>query len=53
MAKDPVQDRLRAIIASKKKGRKRPPKEKPVEANSGKVVSIMDALKKSLASEKR
>ncbi|ODN68512.1 Ku protein [Methylobrevis pamukkalensis] len=52
MVGDPVQARLLDIIAAKKKGRKRAakPKAEP-EARPDNVVSIMDALKKSLASE--
>ncbi len=52
MVRDPVQERLLDIIAAKKKGKKRPKKAEPDEAPSGKVVSIMDALKKSIAAEK-
>ncbi len=52
MVEDPVQAKLLDIIAAKKKGRKRPAKAKaPAEAAPGNVVSIMDALKKSLAAE--
>ncbi len=51
---DPLQDNLKALIASKKKNRRRSAprrgKEEP-EAPTN-VVNIMDALKKSLASEK-
>jgi DNA end-binding protein Ku len=52
MVDDPVQDRLLEIIAAKKKGKKRPakPKESASEPTSN-VVNIMDALKKSIASE--
>lgn len=55
MAEDPVQDKLSDIIKAKKKGRKKtPPAEKKTPApTGGNVVSIMDALKKSIASEKR
>jgi len=52
MVKDPVQDRLLDIISAKKKGRKKPAKaEKPAAAAPSNVVSIMDALRKSLATE--
>ncbi len=52
MASDPVQASLLDLIASKKKGRKRPAKKpEPAEAG-GNVVDIMDALKRSLAAEK-
>lgn len=52
MAEDPVQARLLDIIAAKKKGRKAPAKKKAPKSE-GNVVSIMDALKKSLAAEKK
>jgi DNA end-binding protein Ku len=54
MVDDPVQDRLLEIIAAKKKGKKRPakPKESAPEHPSN-VVNIMDALKKSIASESK
>jgi DNA end-binding protein Ku len=47
---DPVQERLLEIIASKKKG-KRPPKTKTVPERPSNVVDIMDALRRSIASE--
>jgi len=56
MASDPIQDRLKDIIKSKQKKSKRPAKQKPKEEEpepAGNVVSIMDALKKSLAQEKK
>ncbi len=53
MVNDPVQDRLLDIIASKKKGRKRPPKAAPAPEPRGNVVSIMDALRQSLSSESK
>ena len=54
MADDPVQDRLLDIIAAKKgKARKPAAKaEKPVE-HGGNVINIMDALRKSISSEKK
>lgn len=56
MARDPVQERLKDIIASKqKKGAKKrtkPMKEKEPEAPTN-VVNIMDALKKSISQEKK
>ncbi|TWG98311.1 DNA end-binding protein Ku [Mesorhizobium sp. J18] len=57
MIGDPVQDRLKEIIEAKKKKKgKRPAKtgrkEKEPEAPSN-VVSIMDALKKSISEEKK
>lgn len=52
MLTDPVQDRLRDIIATKKKG-KRPAKAKKPEVGApSNVINIMDALRQSLASEK-
>ncbi|MDR7124446.1 Ku protein [Pseudotabrizicola sp. 4114] len=55
MATDPVQNRLLDLIAAKKKGRKRAPKAKASADTAPKdnVVSIMDALKRSLAAEKK
>lgn len=54
LASDPVQERLKAVIASKQKKTARKP-AKPKEAEepetSGNVVSIMDALKKSISQE--
>jgi DNA end-binding protein Ku len=52
MVSDPVQDRLLDIIAAKKKGKK-PPARKEAPASHGNVVSIMDALRKSIASESK
>jgi len=50
MTADPVQARLLEIIASKKKGRGAPRvKEQPERPNN--VVDIMDALRKSIATE--
>lgn len=51
--KDPVQDRLLEIIASKRKSRKRAAKAKYVSeaAPAGNVVNIMDALRQSMKSE--
>jgi len=52
MAADPVQARLLEIIASKKKGKKRPAKAKPeAEQPPSNVINIMDALRKSIRSE--
>ena len=51
LAGDPVQDRLLEIIAAKKKGRKRPPKARVEAPAPGNVINIMDALRKSIASE--
>jgi len=52
MVQDPVQDWLLEIIAAKKKGLKRPAKTKTAAPAAGNVVSILDALKKSIAAEK-
>lgn len=53
MASDPVQARLLEIVAAKQKGRKPAAKARPRGGEpSGKVVSIMDALKKSISAEK-
>ncbi|MDR4305761.1 Ku protein [Chelatococcus sambhunathii] len=52
MVDDPVQQRLLDLIASKKKGRKKAAKRKAEAApETGNVINIMDALKKSLAAE--
>ena len=52
MVADPVQDKLLEIIAARKKGRKRPAKvEAEEEAAPSNVISIMDALRKSLSQE--
>lgn len=50
MASDPVQERLLEIITSKKKG-KRPPRHEEAPERPSNVISIVDALKKSIASE--
>lgn len=53
LVEDPVQDRLLDLIESKRKGRKPARKSKAEEPReSGKVVSIIDALKRSIAAEK-
>jgi DNA end-binding protein Ku len=52
MVEDPVQDRLLDLIEAKRKHQKRPAKPKgEAPRDTGKVVSIMDALKRSIASE--
>ncbi|SDA92912.1 Ku protein [Sinorhizobium sp. NFACC03] len=56
MVADPVQERLLDIIAAKKKTLKKPAKAKgklAASAPPNNVVNIMDALKKSVAAEKR
>lgn len=50
MVVDPVQEKWLEIIAAKKKGR-RPPQKKAAAEPPRNVVSIMDALRKSIASE--
>lgn len=47
LAEDPVQDELLSIIKAKEKGRKTK-KSPPAPKTEGNVISIMDALKKSL-----
>lgn len=53
MVKDPVQARMLEIIAAKKKGRRPPRAKEPEMPAGGNVVSIMDALKRSLAAEEK
>ena len=52
-AEDPVQDKLLELIDAKKKGRKAKPKKAATKTEEGgsNVISIMDALKKSLEAE--
>lgn len=50
MVKDPVQERLLDIIASKKKGSKKPSRARSeAEERPSNVVNIMDALRKSIS----
>jgi DNA end-binding protein Ku len=51
MVSDPVQENLLDIIASKKKGRRPAPKPKDAPERPSNVISIMDALRKSLVAE--
>ncbi|PZQ96129.1 MAG: Ku protein [Cereibacter sphaeroides] len=53
MVADPVQAKLLELIAAKKKGRKPPSKAKSSDAKSSNVINIMDALKRSIASESK
>lgn len=55
MVTDPVQEKLLEIIAAKKKGKKFAPKAETPDApqTSGNVISIMDALRKSISTEGR
>jgi DNA end-binding protein Ku len=48
MVRDPVRDRLRDLIAARRKGRKRVPVQAVRAAKGAGVVSIMDALRASL-----
>lgn len=52
LVEDPVQEKLQQMIAAKQKGRK-PVRKAKAEApkDDGKVVSIIDALKRSVAAE--
>lgn len=52
MAGDPVQERLLEIIAAKKKG-KRTAKPRPAAEPPSNVINIMDALRRSIASDER
>ena len=53
LVQDPVQDRLAELIETKRKGRKRAAKSREdAPRDTGKVVSIIDALKRSIAAEK-
>jgi len=52
MVRDPVEANLRDIIAAKKKG-KAPQKPKPQPATGGNVVNIMDALRRSIAADRK
>ena len=53
MLVDPVQDKLHDIIAAKQKGRKPVARKKTEPAPASNVVNIMDALRQSLAAEKK
>jgi DNA end-binding protein Ku len=54
MVSDPVQDNLKAIIAAKKKGRgKRTAKPQAEPERPSNVINIMDALRKSIAADKK
>lgn len=53
LLEDPVQDRLKELIEAKQKGRKKTHKPKEPPEETGKVVSIIDALKRSIATESR
>jgi DNA end-binding protein Ku len=54
LVSDPVQDRLLEIIAARRKGSRKPvrkPADEPAAPDN--VVNIMDALRRSISSEKR
>jgi DNA end-binding protein Ku len=51
LVQDPVQDRLRELIESGTKGRKPSRAKEEAPQDTGKVVSIIDALKRSIAKE--
>lgn len=54
LSQDPVKEKLQELIAAKTRKSKRTPRSKPQQAKGGdNVVSILDALKASLAKEKR
>lgn len=54
MVEDPVQDNLLELIEAKRSKRKPPAKSRDdAPADSGNVVNIMDALKRSIAAESR
>ena len=56
MTQDPVQDKLAALIKAKKKGRGKKvatPQKEPQPAQSGNVINIMDALKKSIEANRK
>jgi DNA end-binding protein Ku len=53
LVQDPVQDRLKDIIAGKKRARRKAPAKREMAAapEGGNVISIMDALKRSLEAD--
>ncbi len=54
LVKDPVQDELLKIISAKKKGQKvERPEPAALPESPSNVINIMDALKKSIAAEKK
>jgi DNA end-binding protein Ku len=55
LARDPTQEKLLELIANKRKGRKPPARKTAAEpqAETGNVVNIMEALRKSLHAERR
>lgn len=53
MVKDPVQDNLLALIEGKRKAPKKRAQKPKAEPEGGNVISIMDALRRSLSAEKK
>lgn len=55
VAQDTVQKKIKSLLKSKEKGKSKTGKTKsaPAAKSGGNVINIMDALKKSLASDKR
>lgn len=53
MVKDPVQDNLLALIEGKRKAPKKKAQKAGAAPEGGNVISIMDALKRSLSAEKK
>ena len=54
MVHDPMQETLLKMVEEKRKGQKKKPAAKPqADDSGGKVVNIMDALKRSLEAEKK
>jgi len=55
LVQDPVQKQIKSLIAAKKRKQKPspPPKKAPPAETDSNVVSIMDALRKSVAAEKK
>lgn len=56
MLRDPVQERLKEIVAAKRRkrpARKRDEKPAPIPETAGNVVSIMDALRRSIEGDKK
>ncbi|GGC61002.1 non-homologous end joining protein Ku [Chelatococcus reniformis] len=51
MVTDPVQERLRELIAAKNRGRPRPTAKAAPAGTPAKVIDIMDVLRKSIAQE--
>ncbi|WP_034996349.1 non-homologous end joining protein Ku [Beijerinckia mobilis] len=52
MVSDPVRERLLALIASKRKAKRRTEKRRLSDGKQGNVIDIIDALRQSLAADK-